>query len=64
MQDKEVINILQKQLSFSPKTISDLSIFIKEYETTYINKYNNKISKSKILNFIKNSFEKKYSYYA
>ena len=37
---------------------------IKEYETTYINKYNNKINKSKIINFIKNNFEKKYSYYA
>ncbi len=37
---------------------------IKEYETTYINKYNNKIDKSKIINFIKNNFEKKYSYYA
>ena len=30
----------------------------------YINKYNNKINKSKIINFIKNNFEKKYSYYA
>ncbi len=37
---------------------------IKEYETTYINKYNNKINKFKIINFIKNNFEKKYSYYA
>ena len=37
---------------------------IKEYETTYINKYNNKIKKSKIINFLKNNFEKKYSYYA
>ena len=37
---------------------------IKQYETTYINKYNNKINKFKIINFIKNNFEKKYSYYA
>ncbi len=37
---------------------------IKDYETTYINKYNNKINKSKIINLIKNNFEKKYSYYA
>ena len=37
---------------------------IKEYETTYINKYNNKINKFKIINFIKSNFEKKYFYYA
>jgi len=30
----------------------------------YKNKYNNKINKSKIINFIKNNFEEKYSYYA
>ena len=44
MQDKEVINILQKQLSFSPKTISDLSIFIKELRSA--NTKHNFISKS------------------
>ena len=44
MQDKEVINILQKQLSFSPKTISDLSIFIKELLSA--NTKHNFISKS------------------
>ena len=30
MQDKEVINILQNQFSFSSRTISDLKIFIKQ----------------------------------
>ena len=43
MHDKEVINILQKQLSFSLKTISDLSIFIKELRSA--NKKHNFISK-------------------
>ena len=37
---------------------------LKEYETTYINKYNNKINRSKMVHFIKNKFENKYSYYA
>ena len=44
MHDKEVINILQKQLSFSPKSISDLSIFIKELRSA--NTKHNFISKS------------------
>ena len=44
MQDKEVINILQKQFSFSPKNISDLSMFIKELRSA--NTKHNFISKS------------------
>ena len=44
MHDKEVINVLQKQLSFSPKSISDLSIFIKELRSA--NTKHNFISKS------------------
>ena len=44
MQDHEVINILQKQLYFSTKTISDIKIFINELLKA--NKKHNFISKS------------------
>ena len=44
MQDKEVINILQSQFSFSSKAISDLKIFIKELLNA--NTKHNFISKS------------------
>ena len=44
MQEIEVINILQNQLNFSTKTISDLKIFIKELLKA--NKKHNFISKS------------------
>ena len=44
MQDKEVINILQNQLNFSSKNISDIKIFINELLKA--NKKHNFISKS------------------
>ena len=44
MQDKEVINILQNQLNFSSKNISDLKIFINELLKA--NKKHNFISKN------------------
>jgi len=44
MQDEEVINILRYQLNFTPKTISDIKIFIKELLKA--NKNHNFISKS------------------
>ena len=44
MQDKEVISILQNQFNFSSKTISDISIFIKELLNANIK--HNFISKS------------------
>ena len=44
MQDHEVINILQNRLNFSPKTISDIKIFIDELLKA--NKKHNFISKS------------------
>ena len=44
MQDKEVISILQNQLNFNEKNISDIKIFIKELLRT--NKKHNFISKS------------------
>ena len=44
MQDDEVINILQNQLNFSSKAISDIKIFINELLKA--NKKHNFISKS------------------
>ena len=44
MQDKEVINILQNQLNYSSKNISDIKIFINELLKA--NKKHNFISKS------------------
>ena len=44
MQENEVINTLQSQLNFSPKTISDIKIFISELLRA--NKKHNFISKS------------------
>ena len=44
MQDNEVINILQNQLNFSTKTISDIKIFV--HDLLEANKKHNFISKS------------------
>ena len=44
MQDREVINILQNQLNYSAKSISEIKIFIKEL--LRVNKKHNFISKS------------------
>jgi 16S rRNA (guanine527-N7)-methyltransferase len=44
MQDREVINILQNQLNFSPRSISDIQIFTKELLKA--NKKHNFISKN------------------
>ena len=44
MQDREVINILQNQLNYSAKSISEIQIFIKEL--LRVNKKHNFISKS------------------
>ena len=70
--NKKVCGILQEIIYFNEIKFLIIGVginiksspTIKEYETTYINKYNNKINKFKIINFIKNNFEKKYSYYA
>ena len=70
--NKKVCGILQEIIYYNEIKFLIIGVginiksspIIKEYETTYINKYNNKINKFKIINFIKNNFEKKYSYYA
>ena len=71
IKNKKVCGILQEIIYYNEIKFLIIGVginiksspIIKEYKTTYINKYNNKINKSKIINFIKNNFEKKYYYY-